>query len=149
IQTLRHTTFICRTFLLLLAATHGLVQTSNAQAPPAVAWLDANTGAGGYGSGDAVACDGAGKRAVAGYFNGEFNPDNSGATTTWMLTTNGGSDIYLAKYSSTGTLIWAIGMGGTSSDQLTGIAVDDSGYLYVAGYTGSTTSWDADPSSNT
>jgi hypothetical protein len=89
--------------------------------------------AGGSPDGDmaeAVAIDEAGNRYITGYFEGsiDFEP---GAGTT-ILTSAGGRDIFVAKYSAAGNLIWAKSIGGTSDDRGTGIAVD-AGYVYVSG----------------
>src|SRR5690606_24676226 len=62
-----------------------------------------------------------------------------------------GRDIFIGKYdgtltpSSTSFYKWAFVMGGSGAEQLNSIAVDGSGYLYVAGYTQSTASWNANP----
>lgn len=40
----------------------------------------------------------------------------------------------MAKYSSTGALLWARSMGGTSSDEATGIAVAADGSVYASGH---------------
>jgi hypothetical protein len=45
----------------------------------------------------------------------------------------GTNDVYLAKYSSAGTLAWARQVGGIGDDAVGGIAVDDAGALYAAG----------------
>ncbi len=135
--------------LMALAALLCLQQSAHAQNYPNANWLKNNTGNGGSDAGNAVAYDASGNMYVAGYFQGEFNPDNTNATTTWNLTSKGNNDMYLAKYNSNGSIIWAFGMGGTGNEQFTSISVDGSGNIYVAGYVSSTAAWDADPSSNT
>jgi hypothetical protein len=50
----------------------------------------------------------------------------------------GGSDVLIAKYDTSGTLQWQRILGGGSSDLGFGIDVDSSGNVYVAGNTGST-----------
>src|SRR5690606_11178288 len=68
--------------------------------------------------------------------------------------TSGNDDMFIAKYdgtltpSDTSFYKWAFAVGGTNTDELHGIAVDGSGNVYVAGYTQSTSNWDADPSGN-
>jgi hypothetical protein len=43
------------------------------------------------------------------------------------------TDVFVAKLSSTGTLIWNTFLGGTASDSSATIKVDSSGYIYVVG----------------
>ena len=45
----------------------------------------------------------------------------------------GGSDLVVAKYNHAGTLQWQRVLGGTSDDYARGIAVDESGNIYIAG----------------
>jgi uncharacterized delta-60 repeat protein len=53
----------------------------------------------------------------------------------------GSADGLIAKYNSSGTLQWDRTLGGTSSDQFWGIAVDSSDNYICAGYGYLTTSW--------
>lgn len=50
----------------------------------------------------------------------------------------GGDDAYLANFSGAGSLLWATYYGGSAIDYGTGIANDDSGNIYISGYTSST-----------
>ncbi|MDZ4668141.1 MAG: LamG-like jellyroll fold domain-containing protein [bacterium] len=56
--------------------------------------------------------DGNGDVVVTGYFQG--NPSFSNSTQT--LSSNGNSDIFVAKYSSNGNLVWSVGAGGNNYD---------------------------------
>ncbi len=49
------------------------------------------------------------------------------------LFSNGSSDIFVAKYDSTGNALWAKGAGGTGADQGYGISVNDNGDCFVTG----------------
>jgi hypothetical protein len=49
------------------------------------------------------------------------------------LTSAGGEDIFVAKYSSNGTLEWAKSMGGIGKDDGNSIIADKAGNIYVAG----------------
>lgn len=144
---------IHKNFKKLLLTLLSLVATQQvyAQTLPTVNWLQKGTGSGGADDGRSIAYDASGNMYVAGSFQGEFNPDNSGATIDYVLVSNGSTDMYIAKYNSTGSLVWAFGIGGDGDDQLNGITVDASGNVYVAGgITGTTaTNIDADPSTNT
>ncbi len=57
--------------------------------------------------------------------------------TGWCATANEGNNIITIKYNSSGVLLWtaSYNYSGTYSETPTGIAVDTSGNVYVAGYT--------------
>jgi hypothetical protein len=91
-----------------------------------------NTFLGGSGSdqGTGIAVDGS-NVYVTGFSNAswEISPVRSFA---------GGWDALAAKLDSAGSLTWNTFLGGSGSDQGTGIAVDGSGYVYVTGHSDST-----------
>ena len=72
-----------------------------------------------------IAVDGAGNCYVAGSFSGTVN---LGATN---LSSQGGQDFLVVKYSSAGKLVWA--WSGSGDDSGKGIAVDGATNCYVAG----------------
>jgi len=62
-----------------------------------------------------------------------------GATTLTNATPGGGNtDVFLVKYSSSGSIVWAKGFGGGDYDQGNATAVDNSGNVYITGFYGST-----------
>jgi len=73
-----------------------------------------------------------GSLLVVGGFEGPatFGPGEMEETT---LTPAGGSDIFVAKYDSEGTLVWVRQAGGTSHDSALGVDVDDVEEMLVAG----------------
>lgn len=80
-----------------------------------------------------VAADATGNVYVTGYFKSaaaDFNPGGSGG----ILTPVGNYDVFVAKYNSTGTYLWAKSMGGADIDYGSGIAVDATGNVYITGY---------------
>jgi Ca2+-binding RTX toxin-like protein len=81
--------------------------------------------------GRGIAVDNSGNSYVTGVFSGTatFGPGEANETTL----TSAGSDVFVAKYDSTGALVWAKQAGGTSEDSGQGIAVDGSGNSYVTG----------------
>ncbi|PCH65339.1 MAG: hypothetical protein COC01_09845 [Bacteroidetes bacterium] len=48
--------------------------------------------------------------------------------------TGGGYDMFVVKYDSSGTVIWANNYGGSSTDKGNGITYDPAGYIYTTGY---------------
>jgi uncharacterized repeat protein (TIGR01451 family) len=102
-------------------------------------WADAFQASNGSGSGAYnLAVDASNNVYVAGSFTGtvDFNPGNGKLT----LPNAGGSDVYVAKLTSAGALIWAESMGGTDNDgQYGGLALDAAGNVYVTGNFGSPT----------
>src|SRR5207249_1396964 len=77
---------------------------------------------------NAVAVDGSGNVLVTGYYSGTVN--FGGAS---LSSINGGTDVFVAKYSSSGGYVWAKSYGGSSIDMPKAIAVDGSGNAVVIG----------------
>jgi hypothetical protein len=77
----------------------------------------------------AVATDASGNVYITGNFSG---------TATFgilpSITSSGGNDLFIAKYSSTGTVQWVQKAGGTSDDYGYSIVVDNSSNVYITGY---------------
>lgn len=71
-----------------------------------------------------------------------------GAGTTYLSTT-GSDDIFFAKYSSSGSLVFAKRMGGTAGDGGRSITVDMSGNIYLTGYFRTIADLDPDTSTAT
>jgi hypothetical protein len=82
---------------------------------------------------------------VTGYFQRTADFDPSAGTAN--LTSAGGSDIFIAKYNSSGDYLWANGIGGTGGDQGTSLTFDGSGNVVITGYFNGTV--DFDPSAIT
>jgi len=95
--------------------------------------------------GNSIALDSTGNIYITGNFSGTADFDPSAAT--YNLTSAGGTDIFIAKYNSSGNFIWAISMGGPLDDSSASITVDKSGNSYITGsYEGTA---DFDPSAST
>ena len=84
----------------------------------------------------AVATDSSGNSYVAGYTTSADFPATTGAYKSAYQ--GGDSDVFVAKYSPAGALIYATYMGGSGDDTAYGIAVDSSNDAYITGYTTST-----------
>jgi len=96
-----------------------------------LAWAKKAGGTSANDFGRAIAADGSGNVFVTGSFMGTASFDGT------MLTSAGSFDIFVAKYNTSGTLLWAKRAGGTSfSEEGKGISVDGSGNSYVTGIFG-------------
>ncbi len=62
---------------------------------------------------------------------GSFSGDAFFGST--VLTSSGGTDVFIAKYSTNGALLWAKKGGGSSFDAGYSVSVDNSGAIYVTG----------------
>ena len=93
---------------------------------PSFRWVEKSGGPGNdYGYG--IAVDGAGNSYVAGSFNGSAT---FGETS---VISQGGADIFIAKYDNGGNLLWVRSAGGATNDAASAVAVDGSGNCYVTG----------------
>ena len=72
----------------------------------------------------AIAIDTAGNVYITGYVRGDFHG----------ITRVGTSDVFISKYSPSGTRIWSVLFGSTAVDEGFGIACDSSNNVYVTGY---------------
>ena len=73
------------------------------------------------------------------YVTGTTSSLNFPTTTGGQATLGGGIDVFVAKLNPAGTaLLYSIFLGGGSLDKATGIALDSSNNVYLAGYTSST-----------
>ena len=80
-------------------------------------------------AGSGVAVDGSGNVFLTGNFTS--STVTFGTTT---LTSSGGSNIFITKYDSTGTVRWARTSEGSSADYGNAVATDGNGNVYVTGY---------------
>jgi hypothetical protein len=81
--------------------------------------------------GHALAVDSNGNSYIAGSFNGTATFGTS--PNTAQIVSGGGGDVFVAKYNTSGALVWVKSAGGGSDDDGRGIAVDGSGKIYVTG----------------
>ena len=89
-------------------------------------------------SGKGVAVDSGGNVIVAGQYQGIVN-FGAGPVTSYTNPASGPTiDVYVAKYSSSGSPVWSRSIGGDGSDAANAVAVDSSGNTVVTGYQGST-----------
>ena len=78
-----------------------------------------------------IVVDASGNAYVVGRFAGTVDFDPSALVAN--LTSSGGDDAFVAKYSSTGAYLWAIKIGSAGNETAEGVSVDASGNVYVSG----------------
>jgi hypothetical protein len=72
---------------------------------------------------------------VTGYYGAALTLYNTGGGTgATLANASATQDVFLAKYSSAGSVLWAAQIAGTSSDFGQGVATDSSGNVFVTGY---------------
>lgn len=103
-------------------------------------------GAGSNDAGNAIATDATGNVYVTGYFQGTVDFDPATLSTV-NLVSAGGTDIFVAKYTSAGALTWARRLGGTGADNATALLIDAAGNVLITGTFSGTA--DFDPSAGT
>ena len=87
-------------------------------------------------SGRGIATDPLGNVVVIGWYSAALTIFNQGGTVGTTLPFTGGYDVFIVKYSSAGTVLWAAQIAGTttSDDRGYAIATDPSGNVVVTGY---------------
>src|SRR5262249_17902094 len=88
--------------------------------------------------------DASGDIYLTGSFQGQVDFDPGAGTT--LLTSNGSTDVFVAKFTSSGNFAWSVSFGGTYIDMGMGIAVDAAGNVSVVGIYYNTVDFDPDPS---
>jgi hypothetical protein len=94
---------------------------------------------------DWIRCDASGNVYVSGRFEGTVDFDPGAGATSRI--SNGSSDVFLAKYTTAGSLVWVVTFGGTGADRAVAHELDAAGNIYLTGYYLSTV--DFDPGSGT
>ena len=83
----------------------------------------------------AVTTDNSGNIYIAGYFRGTITFPNSSIS----LTSNGGTDALIAKYDSSGNVLWAKSGGGVGNDFAYGLTLNGSNIAIVGQFDGNST----------
>ena len=100
-----------------------------------------NIGGGSFDNGYGIATDNHGNVWTTGGFGGSIDIDGDGIND---LTSNGGSDSYVAKFDSDGNFLFAQNIGGSSTDFGNGIATDNDGNVWTTGGFGGSIDIDGD-----
>ncbi|MBG8553679.1 T9SS type A sorting domain-containing protein [Hymenobacter guriensis] len=119
-----------RTTLGLLT---GLLAGHGAAAQTAPAWTSAYATGVPMGATDTRIMDADGNVYEVGLFGSQVSLGYSSTGSSTTLSTKGGWDGYLAKYTPTGTLAWVHQFGSAGTDRANGVAVDAAGNVYVTG----------------
>lgn len=125
--------------LIVLLITSQLV---SAQAP-AFSWAKAIGNSTSNEKVTGLDVDASGNVYIAGEFKDTVDFDPS--VNVNNLISNGGRDIFVAKYLADGTFVWAYNLGGTSDDGATDLTIDDSSNVYISGYYNGTVDIDHGP----
>lgn len=96
-----------------------------------VLWVSFIPGSIGYN----VACDASGNAFLCGYFS------NTLTVGSQTLVSSGSFDLFVVKYSPTGTILWAASIGGNGGDFSNCVNVDALGNVIVSGYIASTSTF--------
>ena len=131
--------------LWLDLAAHQLHELRVSQVITGGGWAKTWGGGDGGDDGDGVAVDQSGNIYVAGSFMSTVDFDPGGGVDNHIST--GVIDVFLSKFDSSGTFLWARTWGGSGWDEGYGVDVDDTGNVYVTGYFNETV--DFDPGSGT
>ncbi len=84
-----------------------------------------------------IEVDGSGNSYTTGYVTGA-----TVFSATINVTTNGSSDIYVAKTDPSGNFVWAKTFGGQAADRGNDIALDAQGNIYITGFLNGTAQFD-------
>jgi len=120
---------VCKNFKLLWVLIGWLaVQPSHAQT---LGWVNSLGGSEKFEQGEKVLTDKAGNIYITGSFGNTVDFDFSDAKTE--LTAQGPSDVFFAKYNANRELLWVKSISGNSFEDVTDMALDEMGNLYLTG----------------
>lgn len=117
--------FLVVLLVILLIYTCSIKLSAQTQ-PPNFLWAVSGGGNGYDGAAD-ITVDTQDNIIVAGYF------DSTATFQGISLTSAGGSDIFIAKYTNAGNIIWAVSAGSNSYDQAYSVTTDRLGNIIISG----------------
>lgn len=127
---------------LLLIVLLIVSQLASAQAP-AFSWAKAIGNSSSNEKVTGLDVDAGGNVYIAGDFKDTVDFDPSANVNN--LISNGGRDIFVAKYLADGTFVWAYNLGDSGDDGATDLTVDDSLNVYISGFYNGTVDVDHGP----
>ena len=119
--------FTCKSYDASGHSTTSAANTATVSNSSTVGPWAKSLGGAGADNGLVVTVDSSGNSIVAGYFQGSVDFGGGG------LTSAGGVDLFLAKYSAAGAHLWSKRFGATGNEQVTSIARDASGNIFLGG----------------
>ncbi len=114
----------CTTIVIAIVSINTFAQASN------WAWARQATGTD-QEEAASIATDASGNVYATGYF---YDATMTFGSIVLHRAGIGGTDMYIVKYSPTGTVLWAKSAGGNDDDQGLSVATDGAGNVYVGGY---------------
>lgn len=97
---------------------------------------------------NSTAVDGFGNIIIGGYFKGNFDLNVDTSIAQSYSSAGALEDAFLAKYDSSGNLIWSFSLGSNNgNERIQAITLDPQNNIYVGGYYGG--NFDADPDTST
>jgi hypothetical protein len=102
---------------------------------PAVSWAKQN-GSGDFERAAVVTSDVQGNVYSCGKFEStvDFNPAPGSGNNIYNLASQGGTDGYVQKLDAAGNFVWALQIGSSSADEVTGLCIDAAGNIIVTGF---------------
>ena len=94
-------------------------------------WVNSITGT--YADLIKIGKDGSGNIYVAFNYYGTIDADPSASVASFSSNA-GSNDMFIGKYSSSGSLLWGRSIGGTNTEQIQNAAIDANGNIYLHGY---------------
>ena len=104
-------------------------------------WVKSMGGTGNENPND-IDIDSSGNIYLTGAYNNLADFDPNAGILNLNPASAGANDIFVAKYDSSGGVVWAKSMGGISNDIGIGVAVDGNGNVYTNGYFSGTADFD-------
>ncbi|MFM9943722.1 MAG: T9SS type A sorting domain-containing protein [Bacteroidia bacterium] len=93
-------------------------------------------------AGNSINLDASGNVYVTGYFMDK--PDFDPGSSSSVMTSAGGMDIFVCKFDASGNFVWASQQGGSDNEAGTGIDLDASDNVYITGYFNDKVDFDPD-----
>jgi hypothetical protein len=116
---------------LLFTTWHNVVQAQNGFQHAWSKVITSNAIQGGSAIGNGIVADAQGNTYVVGSFGNTVDMDGGPEAVNFF--SRGGTDVFVAKYSASGSLMWARQLGSINTDAGKAIAIDQAGNVYITG----------------